>query len=135
MLVPPVIDIVPFVAVSEPAPEYVVSGSTEMLVPDTGAPRLTELVADVSRTVLDVELIGAADDVVNSVREVTATDVAALTGLVSASVVEVEVIDTDDVALDISSETETLVPESVIAPGAVRASAIVTEPPLETSER
>ena len=84
---------------------------------------------------LDVALIGAADDVVNSVREVTATDVAALTGLVSARVVEVEVIETDDVELDISSETETLVPERVIAPGAVNASAIVTEPPLETSER
>ncbi len=99
------------------------------------APTLIEVVTDVSLTVLDVALIGAADDVVNSVREVTVTDVAALTGLVNARVVEVEVIETDEVELEISSETETLVPESVMAPGAVSASAMVTEPPLETSER
>ena len=112
-----------------------VAGATKTLVAETAAPTLTEVVVEFNLTVLDVAVIGAVEAVVKSVRDVTVTEVAALTGLLRATVVEVEVMDTDDVELDISSETETLVPERVIAPGAVSASAIVTEPPLETSDR
>lgn len=59
ILVPPVMEIVPLVAVTVPAPTYVVLGVTCTEVPDVAPPRFTEVVVDVAVTVPVVAVTAA----------------------------------------------------------------------------